>query len=135
MPPCSGGSIPFGRRFGIIISHLVTPNNPSTKLMFDKLAGTDIYHLSLTNIAVAACRQDRVARDELHWFTLEAVLKVLRVRLVTVTGSTDTRNEDSLPSDIDAILAAREAKNIRERTMRGKVASARAGSWLGGTPP
>jgi DNA invertase Pin-like site-specific DNA recombinase len=79
--------------------------------------------------------QDRVSRNKVHWFTLEAALKVLRVHLVTVTGSTDTRNEDSLPSDIDALLAEREARKISERTMRGKVAFARAGAYVGGPPP
>ncbi len=83
---------------------------------------------------VLAADQDRVIRDAEHWLSTARVLRDRKVAIRTLDGA-DTSSESGLLDTIRAAIAEEEKRKIVDRTMRGKVASARNGAWLGGTPP
>lgn len=82
---------------------------------------------------VVVWRQDRLARDELSYFTLRNEFRKHGVEVHAVNRGGKV---DGLYASIEAVLDADEKDRIRERTMRGRKDKALRGKIVGhGSPP
>lgn len=77
-------------------------------------------------------RQDRLARDELGYFTLRAEWRRYGVEVHVVQRGGKV---DGLYASLEAVLDADERERIRERTERGRRMKAQRGQLSGGGPP
>jgi site-specific DNA recombinase len=80
---------------------------------------------------VLVLRQDRLARDELTYFTLRREFKRHKVELHAVNRG----KMDGLYASLEAVLDADERERIRERTDRGRRLKAERGILIGAGPP
>lgn len=82
---------------------------------------------------VVVWRQDRLARDELSYFTLRNEFKRHGVEVHAVNRGGKV---DGLYASLEAVLDADEKERIRDRTMRGRKDKALRGKLIGhGSPP
>lgn len=81
---------------------------------------------------VVVWRQDRLARDELGYFTLRAEFRRHGVEVHAVNRGGKV---DGLYASLEAVLDADERERIRERTMRGRKDKAIRGNIIGHGPP
>ncbi|MFC1894131.1 recombinase family protein [Chloroflexota bacterium] len=87
-------------------------------------------------IDVAVCYSlDRLTRDPGHGVIITQELEKHHVTLEAVTEDVDNSELGKLISYIRGFASKLEAEKIRERTMRGKRARAKAGRIVGGTGP
>lgn len=77
-------------------------------------------------------RQDRLARDELGYFTLRAEWKRHKVDVHVVQRGGKV---DGLYASLEAVLDADERERIRDRTMQGRRMKAQRGQLSTGGPP
>ncbi len=82
---------------------------------------------------VVVWRQDRLARDELSYFTLRNEFRRHNVEVHAVNRGGKV---DGLYASLEAVLDADEKTRIRDRTMRGRKDKALRGKIIGhGSPP
>lgn len=82
---------------------------------------------------VVVWRQDRLARDELSYFTLRNEFRRYGVEVHAVNRGGKV---DGLYASLEAVLDADEKDRIRDRTMRGRKDKALRGKIIGhGSPP
>lgn len=84
--------------------------------------------------AVIAYTLDRLSRDPVHFIILQEELERAGVELILVTEDIDSSDLGKLVSYIRGYAAKLEVQKIRERTMRGKLSSAKEGKQPGGRP-
>ncbi|MFX1412113.1 MAG: recombinase family protein [Promethearchaeota archaeon] len=88
--------------------------------------------------AVVLYTHDRTARDEkvIEYLLLKSYLYERDCELHYSDDGLDPYTmEGNLVGYIKAHAAADERRKIRERSIRGKLAKARSGKWVGATPP
>jgi DNA invertase Pin-like site-specific DNA recombinase len=77
---------------------------------------------------------DRLGRNEYFWHKLRHFHPDLRI--LSLDHKVDTSDPaKEMTSSIHGSISADEARRIKERTMRGRVARAKEGKWVGGPPP
>lgn len=81
---------------------------------------------------VIVWRQDRLARDELGYFTLRAEFRRHNVEVHAVNRGGKV---DGLYAALEAVLDADERERIQERTTRGRRQKAERGRIIGNGPP
>lgn len=81
---------------------------------------------------VIVWRQDRLARDELTYFTLRSEFRRHGVELHAVTRGGKV---DGLYASLEAVLDADERLRIAERTAQGRLSKAKRGKLVGSGPP
>lgn len=82
---------------------------------------------------VIVWRQDRLARDELGYFTLRSEFRRHNVEVHAVNRGGKI---DGLYASLEAVLDADERERIRDRTMSGRMSKAKRGKMIGhGRPP
>lgn len=80
---------------------------------------------------VVVWRQDRLARDELGYFTLRSEFRKHGVEIHAINRGGKV---DGLYASLEAVLDADEKDRIRERTMRGRKDKATRGKIVGNGP-
>lgn len=80
---------------------------------------------------IVVWRQDRLARDELSYFTLRAEFRRHGVEVHSVSRGGQV---DGLYASLEAVLDADEKDRIRDRTMRGRKDKALRGKIIGHGP-
>ena len=83
--------------------------------------------------AVFMLDPDRMGRDPLQTMMFRHECEQAGVRLHFVQGQSGTSDEDKLVQYVEGYVALKERKQIMERTIRGKLATARAGRMPNGT--
>lgn len=81
---------------------------------------------------VIVWRQDRLARDELTYFTLRREFRLHDVELHAVTRGGKV---DGLYASLEAVLDADERQRIADRTNKGRLDKAKRGKIIGAGPP
>jgi len=115
-------------------------------LFVDRMSGSRASRPGLNNLldaladgqadAVLVTEQDRLSRlDEIPWAILKQTFRDTATKLHTLSGEVDFGNEDhEFSADILALIDRRRRKTIVRQMVRGRVAAAKRGEWLGRPP-
>lgn len=123
----------YCQRYGYAVSVELTDDESGAMLGRDGITRMrDLVRAGAVD-RIVVWRQDRLARDELSYFTLRNEFKRHEVEVHAVNRGGKV---DGLYASLEAVLDADEKERIRDRTMRGRKDKALRGKLIGhGSPP